>query len=282
MAHQLTLSGLLTVFIFLVVPYTLARFQGVSMLGGFQLRGASWLSFLAAIILGGSLAPLAYELIIASREFGIATLSDLQLRQFMQRLQEVVGQWRELHPLAILIPLAIVPAICEEWFFRGYLLGALRGRAPAWFAIGMTAVVFGLFHASLGGVIMVERVLSSAALGLVLGWLCWTSKSVVPGMILHALNNGLMLSLAYWGEGLKTLGLDVEDQQHLPLAWLATAAGLTAVGLALVYFGRRPDAPIVPALEKTLEPLAAQIAPASEAACRRNSASSRTTPRRGS
>ena len=128
MARQLLLAGSLTVFIFFIVPLLLARWQGVSIVGGFQLRGASWLSFAAGIIFGCSLAPLAYELIIGSRELSIATLSDVQLRQFMQQLQEIVGQWRELHPLAILVPLAIVPAICEEWFFRGYLLGALRGR----------------------------------------------------------------------------------------------------------------------------------------------------------
>ncbi|HEX5103478.1 MAG TPA: CPBP family intramembrane glutamic endopeptidase, partial [Pirellulaceae bacterium] len=261
MARQLLLSASLTVFIFLGVPYALARLQGVSIAGGFQIRKTGALSLAAAIILGISLAPLAYELIIASRELNIATLSDTQLRQFMHRLQEIVGQWRELHPLAILIPLAIVPAVCEEWFFRGYLLGALRGRAAAWFAIGATALIFGLFHASLGGIIILERVLSSTALGLVLGWLCWTSRSVLPGMVLHALNNSLMLSLAYWGDGLKSLGLDVENQQHLPLLWIAGAAALTAVGLLLAYLGRRPDASIAISSENPLKPLAAPPEP---------------------
>jgi ABC-2 type transport system permease protein/sodium transport system permease protein len=240
MPMQLLLAGTLTLTIFFATPCLIARWQGVALASGFQLRRASWLSFLAGVVLGFSLAPLAYELIIGSRELGIATLSDRQLREFMSRLQEVVTQWHELHPLAILVPLAIIPAVCEEWFFRGYLLGSLRGRAPAWLAIGATALAFGLFHASLGGVIMVERVLSSAALGLVLGWLCWSSQSVFPGMILHAINNGLMLSLAYWGDGLKSLGLDIRDQQHLPPSWLAAAVVLTAIGLALSYIGRRP------------------------------------------
>jgi hypothetical protein len=80
-------------------------------------------------------------------------------------------------------------------------------------------------------------------------------------MILHALNNGLMLSLAYWGEELKSLGLDVEDQQHLPLAWAATAAGLAAIGLVLAHFGRRPDAPVTSAPDNTLKQLAAPPEP---------------------
>jgi hypothetical protein len=89
---------------------------------------------------------------------------------------------------------------------------------------------------------MVERVLSSTALGLVLGWVCWSSGSVVPGMLLHALSNGLLLSLAYWSENLKSFGLDLQDEQHLPAAWLVAAALLTAIGFALSYWGRRRGA----------------------------------------
>ena len=109
---------------------------------------------------------------------------------------------------------------------------------------------------------MIERVLSSTVLGLVLGWLCWTSKSVLPGMALHALNNGLLLSLAYWGDGLKSLGLDVEDQRHLPPVWLAGAAGLTGIALALTYLGHRHDVlldiptgpPVEPSVPTPAEP----------------------------
>ena len=257
LSTQMALNGAVLVLIFLVTPLLLARWQGVSVAGGFQLRGASWLSFLGAIVCGFALAPIAYELIVVSREFGITTISDAEVQKLGGKVQTMVSQWRELHPLAILVPMALVTAICEEWFFRGYLLGALRGRAPAWFAIGATAVVFGVFHASVGGgLILVERVLSSTMIGLVLGWLCWTSFSVVPGMVTHAIINGLMLSLIYWGDGLKSLGLDIQDQQHLPPVWLLGAALLTAIGLLLTYWGRRPDGSSIPALEAIKPPLA--------------------------
>jgi ABC-2 type transport system permease protein/sodium transport system permease protein len=254
MSTQLIVAGLLQLLIFFAAPLVMARWQGVSVSRGFQLRGASWLSFLAALVCGAALAPLVYELIIVCRELGLSTLSDAQLQDYMQRLPKVVSQWRELHPLAVLVPLALVTAVCEEWYFRGYLLGALRGRAPAWFAIGATAIIFGLFHASMNGVIVLERVLSSTAFGLVLGWLCWTSRSVVPGMLLHALNNSLMLSLAYWEDGLKWLGLDIQDEQHLPAAWLVTAVLLTAVGLLLIYLGMRPDGAANAPSGRSLEP----------------------------
>jgi membrane protease YdiL (CAAX protease family) len=197
------------------------------------------LGFLGAIILGAALAPLAYELIIVSQTLGIAALGEQELADKAPLVQRLVAQWRELPPALVITAIAIVPALVEELFFRGYFLGAMRGRLPAWLAIVFTALLFGLFHASVGGLIATERVLSSMALGIGLGWVCWTTRSVIPGMFLHAINNGLVVSLAYWGDGLKSLGIDVDGQRHLPIEWLAGALLTACVGAALVYLGRR-------------------------------------------
>src|SRR5205807_1460407 len=136
-------------------------------------------------------------------------------------VEALVERFQAMSPLVVILALAIVPAICEEWFFRGYLLGTLRGRLSAEAAIGSTAVVFGLFHASFSGVIVIERVASSALLGLVLGWICWTTRSVFPGMIMHALNNALMLSLVFAADWLKAHGWDTANQRYLPLPLVA-------------------------------------------------------------
>jgi sodium transport system permease protein len=131
-------------------------------------------------------------------------------------------------PPLVLFALAVAPAVGEEFFFRGYLLGALRGKFSAWSAIGITAVVFGLFHASVGGLIAVERVLSSTLLGLALGWICSRTKSIFPGMLLHVLHNSLMLSLIYFGPRLQAWGWDIEGQKFLPIWLLATTSVIAA------------------------------------------------------
>ena len=138
-------------------------------------------------------------------------------------------------PLLILVAFALVPAACEEFFFRGYLLGGLRGRWPAWAAILATAVLFGVFHLSVGGVAAVERVITSTFLGLVLGWLCIRTGSIWPGVATHCLHNGILLSLAYWREKLP-FGEQAAESGHLPTAWIAAAAGVASLGLVLVYF----------------------------------------------
>src|SRR5207302_8148612 len=83
----------------------------------------------------------------------------------------------------------IMAAVLEELFFRGFLFNALRARAGPWVTIGVTGVLFGLTHVFLGGALGLHRLLPSTALGLILGWVCWTSGSVWPGMALHVCHN---------------------------------------------------------------------------------------------
>ena len=89
-------------------------------------------------------------------------------------------------------------------------------RLPAWGAIGLSAAIFGLFHASAGGLIAVERILSSTLLGVALGALCWTTRSVFPGVVLHAVSNSMMISLMYLADQLGSWGYDVDRQRYLP------------------------------------------------------------------
>jgi ABC-2 type transport system permease protein/sodium transport system permease protein len=236
---QLMAGAGISLFLFVILPMTLARLQGVSIRQGFQLRPAPVLAFVAAAVLGCTLWPLAYDLIIVCRDVGIATIKDSQ-----PEVEAMVARFRLLSPAAVIAALAIVPAISEELFFRGYLLGALRGRMSAAAAIGLSAAIFGLFHASFSGVIVLERVASSTFLGLALGWICWTTRSVLPGMIVHALNNGLMLSLVFASDWLKQHGWDVEGQRYLPpsLVVITTMLAGSAIGLlALLPRGERPS-----------------------------------------
>jgi ABC-2 type transport system permease protein/sodium transport system permease protein len=260
MAGQLLAGATMLLVLFVLVPLVMARWQGVEPFAGFQLRWPSALGIVGAAILGCSLAPLAFELIILSQQFGIATIGQEQLAEKAPLVNRLVAQWRELSPILVFAAIALVPAIAEEFFFRGYLLGAFRGRLPAWLAILFTALAFGLFHASVGGLVALERVLASTMLGIVLGWVCWTTRSVLPGMLLHFLNNAFVVSLVYWGDGFKSLGWDAEGQQHLPAMWLAAAAGTALVGAALVYLSRRPAANTLPLPDS---PLAVEIPPPS-------------------
>lgn len=90
---------------------------------------------------------------------------------------------------AILLVMALLPAVCEELAFRGFILGGLlTGRQPGR-AILVTAILFGISHGVL------QQSISATLMGIVLGWVSWRTGSVLPAMMMHALNNALSVSI---------------------------------------------------------------------------------------
>ncbi len=93
-------------------------------------------------------------------------------------------------PLPVQILLIVVAAaIAEEICFRGMLFGGLRERLPRWAAALIAATVFGLLHAFTG----ITAVPPLIVLGFIFCLLYEKTGSIVPGMMLHALNNSVAL-----------------------------------------------------------------------------------------
>ena len=83
--------------------------------------------------------------------------------------------------------MAISPAICEELFFRGAILGSLRRGLTPMRALLWQALFFGAAHASL------YRILPTAGLGLLLGALTLRSASLLPAVLVHAGYNAVVV-----------------------------------------------------------------------------------------
>jgi ABC-2 type transport system permease protein/sodium transport system permease protein len=227
---KLAVSGLATAALFGVLPLLVAFVQRVRIADGFQLRRAGWLAFLAAVVLGGTLWPWAHELFLLNRHIGLATLDEDKLRS----VRDLLESWRGVSPVGILLALAIAPAVCEELFFRGYLFRALLAETAPRKAILISAALFGLFHVLATHLLAIERFLPSTFLGLVLGWVCWRSGSVLPGMVLHACHNGLLLLVVYYRDQLAAFDWDVSERGHLPARWLIVGAAGLAVGMIML------------------------------------------------
>ncbi|HUE75158.1 MAG TPA: ABC transporter permease subunit/CPBP intramembrane protease [Pirellulaceae bacterium] len=223
-------SAIVTILLFLVLPLIMALAQFVPVTAAFQIRGASPVAFAGALLLGLSLWPLAHELILFSG------LIDPDL---LDKVRAQAAEIRSISPALLILSVAIVPAVCEEWFFRGYLLGAIRERTSAWSAILLTALLFGLFHVFVT-VILPVRFLPSLSLGIVLGYVCWRTGSVLPGMLLHAVHNGLLILMGRYQTQLAQWGFGASETQHVPPLWLAAAAAVALIGLALVWASGRP------------------------------------------
>lgn len=89
-----------------------------------------------------------------------------------------------------LLFLGVLPAVCEELAFRGFILtGLLRRFRPAT-AIVISSFLFAVMHMN------VFQFLPTLVLGLLLGTLTWRSGSVVPAMVFHLLHNSLLVLLS--------------------------------------------------------------------------------------
>src|SRR5690606_8454425 len=133
--------------------------------------------------------------------------------EFLTALENLFTAERPAELAWLLLLAAVTPAICEELVFRGVLLHGLASRMTPGRAILLSAVIFGAFHLSTATII---RFLPSAWLGLLLGIVVWRTGSLATGMLMHLVNNGvvvLLLAAPALGERI----LDPEGAPSLPL-----------------------------------------------------------------
>lgn len=89
--------------------------------------------------------------------------------------------------------LAVLPAICEELAYRGFIFGGLLRQQGLLRAIIVSALLFGFNHAVL------QQSLSASVMGLVLGFIAWRTGGVICTIIVHVINNSLSLTMSWCG-----------------------------------------------------------------------------------
>ncbi len=158
--------------------------------------GCSWLQALAAMAITLLLVP-AIDLVTQWNEgWHFAEPLESTLREISDRSQRLIESFMADTSVTGLILniiiIAIVPAVCEELFFRGVVQQTLR----KWFknthvAILVTAIVFSLAHGEVYA--FVPRVV----MGLVLGYLFHYGRSMVVNVCVHFLNNATIVVMYF-------------------------------------------------------------------------------------
>lgn len=128
---------------------------------------------------------------------------------------------------------ALLGPVVEELFFRGAILKALLRKYRPWVAIVVSGLVFGLIHVN------PAQVAFACLAGILLGWLYWRTRSLIPCMVVHVLNNGFSV----W------LTLSYPEADSLPdvmggsVYWACLAVAACVFAVALVRLHRYPLAP---------------------------------------
>ncbi|MBN2461827.1 MAG: CPBP family intramembrane metalloprotease [Candidatus Cloacimonetes bacterium] len=105
---------------------------------------------------------------------------------------EQAGIWKSL------LIIAVLPGICEETMFRGYIINAFR-KYGFWAAAVISGVLFGIFHLDF------FRLIPASILGIYLGYLLLKSNSLLIPMFAHFINNSIALLLSNYHEKIKIL-----------------------------------------------------------------------------
>jgi membrane protease YdiL (CAAX protease family) len=161
---------------FLMVPMAIAAQRGADSLGeilrrlGVRAFRPSAFKWMAAAIGAYLLFAILYSLLIVEPK------------------QEDIAEGFGALPLQVFL-IAFMAPVSEEICFRGMLYGGLRERLPKVAAALLGGVIFGGLHALTG----VTAVPPLIAFGFILSLLYEKTGSIVPGILLHMLNNSVAL-----------------------------------------------------------------------------------------
>jgi sodium transport system permease protein len=142
----------------------------------------------------------------------------------------------------LLLVVAVVPALCEELAFRGFILSGLRHLGHTRRAIALSSLFFALAHT------IFQQSLLAFIMGLVIGYLAVQTGSLLPGVLFHMAHNALGLlsgqlkpELLDRSPALSWLVRDPAGEgplYHWPVIALGAALGLAI----LLWFRRLPHA----------------------------------------
>lgn len=130
-----------------------------------------------------------------------------------------------LDPFTLVALLAVLPAVCEEALFRGWCLRGLRKEMSAGAAVVLSSVAFGAFH------LEPDRILFTGLLGAVLAILALRTGSLLPGIVGHALHNGITVVAGRAALLAERAGEQVPDWTA---PWSGEGAGAGLLGLILL------------------------------------------------
>lgn len=126
----------------------------------------------------------------------------------------------------LFLVMAAMPAIGEEFLFRGFLMGTLREKCKPWVAIVATTLIFAAYHMSL------LKMFTISIIGLGLTVAAYMTGSIFVSMLMHFINNSVSVLITLYPEQVGKL-FPVLMEESLGSAQIAVVI-LVGVVLAVV------------------------------------------------
>jgi membrane protease YdiL (CAAX protease family) len=164
---------------------------------------------------------------IVSMQVGLTTE---RLVPMPKAIEEMFRQFLDPRfPFGLLLAVVVAAPIAEEYVCRGIVLPALQHRWGSVVAIVGSGLAFGAMHMN------PWQFFYAALLGVTLGWLRVQSGSILPGILLHALNN-LISWLLLIHPSVIPKGREFVDKtaHEVPTTWLLLSALIFPLGFLLL------------------------------------------------
>lgn len=87
---------------------------------------------------------------------------------------------------------ALMPAICEEIFFRGFIFTSFKVKISSKIAIITSGILFGFMHMDF------LRIIPTSILGIIFAYTVYKSESIFIAMILHFINNSIAVLVSHY------------------------------------------------------------------------------------
>jgi sodium transport system permease protein len=200
------------------------------------LERMGWSRVPAALLLAVCLHP---TVVLVAQQIQIMYPPNEEMVRAMQPLVDAIQQapWWQ-----VLLVIALVPAICEELAFRGFVLSGLRHLGSTTAALVISSLFFAVTHG------MLQQSLSAFGVGLVIGFIAVRTGSLIPCIVFHLTHNSLTVMLgrmageteprAAWIEWL----LQRSGEGELEVSYTAPAIAVSVIcsALLLAWFHRLP------------------------------------------
>lgn len=127
--------------------------------------------------------------------------------------------------------IAVMPAICEEIFFRGFIFTSFnRSKKSVKVAIICSGILFGFMHMDF------LRIVPTSILGILFAYSVYKSGSILTSMIMHFLNNGLIVFMSHYPNN-KLIKMSSFIELNFNESYIMKLAILLAISAVLVLLG---------------------------------------------
>ena len=178
-------SIVLSPLLFLAIFFSYSRIVKINPINASRIKTKFNIYYLLLSICIGAILLLGFNKFIALFDFGIYKLTGVEPGELVNPLDNV-----GMYFLGVLL-YAILPAVCEEFLFRGLIYNGLKNKLKTAGAIILGGFLFAIMHLS------IQQFIYQFVLGIVLCTITYLTGSITYSIVTHVVNNFLVVTLIF-------------------------------------------------------------------------------------